>query len=267
MRRFLRPCFDTLALAALCAALSVSAVSAQSAQPAPASSAPAPGLDAIVAKNIQAKGGEAKLKAIQSMKMSGRVTIQGMDLSMLITTKRPNMMRQEMQFQDKKIVQGFDGTTAWMINPLMGSETAQEMTGPQADLAKDQADFDGPLLDWKGKGHTLEFVGTEDVGGAKAHKLKLTKKNGQVQYLYLDAESGIDLKTTVQVPQGASTMTVETEMSDYRPVEGIMMPHALKTSINGMPTGSIVVDKIELNTPIDEAQFKMPAAPKPAPKP
>jgi outer membrane lipoprotein-sorting protein len=258
--------FDKLAFAVLCAALSASAVTAQSAQPAPAPSAAAPSLDAIVAKNIQAKGGEAKLKAVQSMKMSGRVTIQSMDLNMMIATKRPNMMRQEMQFQDKKIVVGFDGTTAWTINPLLGSEAAQEMTGAQADLARDQADFDGPLLDWKGKGHTLEYVGTEDVGGAKAHKLKLTKKNGQIQYLFLDAESGIDLKTTVQVPQGGTTMTVETEMSDYRPVEGIMMPHALKTSINGMQTGSIVVDKIELNTPVDEAQFKMPAAPKPAPK-
>lgn len=263
----MRRSVSTLMLAALCAALSAPPVFAQAPPPAPAPAGAAPSLDAIVAKNIQAKGGEAKLKAIQSMRMAGKVTIQGMDLNMLITTKRPNMMRQEMQFQDKKIVQGFDGTTAWMINPLMGSESPQEMTGPQAELAKDQADFDGPLLDWKGKGHTLEYAGTEEVGGAKAHKLKLTKKNGQTQYLFLDADSGIDLKTTVQVPQGAQTMTVETEMSDYRAVEGIMMPHALKTSINGMPTGSIVVEKIELNVPVDEAQFKMPAAPKPAPKP
>lgn len=247
MRRSLRP----FALAALCAALSAPAVSAQPA-------AAAPSLETIVAKNLQAKGGEAKLKAVQSMRMSGRVTIQGMDLNMSIMTKRPNMMRQEMQFQDKKIVQGFDGTTAWMINPMMGSEAAQEVTGPQADLAKDQAEFDGPLMDWKAKGHAVELVGTEEVGGAKAYKLKLTKKSGQVQYLYLDADSGIELKTTVQVPQGATTMTVETEMSDYRPVDGIMMPHALKTSINGMPTGSIIVEKIELNVPVDEAQFKMP---------
>ncbi|MGH9314952.1 MAG: hypothetical protein ACRD09_07540 [Vicinamibacterales bacterium] len=244
------------ALAALCAALSAPAVSAQPAAAAP--SAAAPSIDAIVAKNLQAKGGEAKLKAVQSMRMSGRVTIQGMDLNMSIMTKRPNMMRQEMQFQDKKVVMGFDGTTVWTINPLMGSEAPQEMTGPQADMTKEQAEFDGPLVDWKAKGHSVEFVGTEEVGGAKAHKLKLTKKSGQVQHLYLDADSGIELKTTVQMPQGATTMTVETEMSDYRSVDGIMMPHALKTSINGMPTGSIIVEKIELNAPVDDAQFKMP---------
>jgi outer membrane lipoprotein-sorting protein len=251
----MRRSIPLLALAALGAVLSAPAASAQPAAAAPAA---APSLDSIVAKNIQAKGGEAKLKAVQSMRMTGRVTIQGMDMNMSIMTKRPNLMRHEMVLQGRKIVQAFDGTTAWSINPMTGSEVPQEITGAQADITKDQADFDGPLMDWKAKGHTVELVGTEEIGGAKAHKLKVTRKSGQVQYMYLDAASGIDLKTTVQVPQGETTMTVETEMTDYRPVEGIMMPHALKTSINGMPTGSIVVEKIELNVPVEEALFKMP---------
>jgi outer membrane lipoprotein-sorting protein len=248
MRRSLR----SIALAAACAVFSAPPLPAQPA------AAPAPNIDAIVAKNLQAKGGEAKLKGVQSMRMSGRVTIQGMELPMTITAKRPNLMRQEMTIQDKRIVSAYDGDKAWMINPMMGSETPQELTGPQADMAKDQADFDGALVDWKAKGHTVELVGTEDVGGAKAHKLKVTKKGGQVQYFFLDADSGIDLKTSTQVQQGTNTVTVETELSDYRPVDGIMMPHALKTSINGMPTGSITVQKIELNVPVDDAQFKMP---------
>jgi outer membrane lipoprotein-sorting protein len=251
----MRRSIPLLALAALGAVLSAPAASAQPAAAAPTA---APSLDSIVAKNIEAKGGEAKLKAVQSMRMTGRVTIQGMDMNMSIMTKRPNLMRHEMVLQGRKIVQAFDGTTAWSINPMTGSEAPQELTGAQADITKDQADFDGPLLNWKAKGHTVELVGTEELGGAKAHKLKVTRKSGQVQYMYLDAVSGIDLKTTVQVPQGETTMTVETEMTDYRPVEGIMMPHALKTSINGMPTGSIVVEKIELNVPVEEALFKMP---------
>ena len=53
-------------------------------------------------------------------------------------------------------------------------------------------------------------------------------------------------------------MTVETELSDYRSVDGIMLPHALKTSINGTPTASITVDKIELNAPLDETLFTLP---------
>lgn len=249
----MRRSVSLFALAGLVGLASPPVISAQS-----AAAAAAPTVDALIAKNLQAKGGEAKLKAIQSMRMSGRVSIQGMELPMTITAKRPNLMRQEMQIQDKKIVTAFDGEKAWWINPMTGSETAQELTGPQADMAKDQSDFDGALIDWKAKGHTVELAGTEDVGGVKTHKLKVTKKNGQVQYFYLDPESGIEVKTATQMPQGGTTMSVETELSDYRSIDGIMLPHALKTSINGSQTASITVDKIELNVPLEETLFKLP---------
>lgn len=255
MRRSVR----TFATAALALGLLTTVAAAGHAQT-PAAAA-VPTVDALIAKNLQAKGGEAKLKSVQSMKMSGKVSIQGMEVPMTIVARRPNLMRQEMQIQDKRIVSAFDGEKAWVINPFMGSETPQELTGPQADMTKDQADFDGALIDYKAKGHTIELVGTEEVGGAKTHKLKVTKKGGQIQYFYLDVDSGIELKTSTQIEQGGNTVTVETELSDYRSVDGIMLPHALKTSINGQPTGSIVVDKIELNAQTDPSQFRMPAKP------
>lgn len=217
-----------------------------------------PSVDTLIAKNLAAKGGEAKLKAISSMKMTGKVTIQGMEVPMVIVAMRPNLMRQEMQIQDKRIVSAFDGERAWMINPFMGSDTAQEIHGPQADMAKDQADFDGALVDYKAKGHTAELAGSEDFQGRKVHKLKVTKKGGHVQYFFLDAESGIELKMSTQIQQGGNTVTVDTELSDYQPVQGIMVPHTLKTSINGQPTGQISVEKVEMNVAVDEAQFKMP---------
>jgi outer membrane lipoprotein-sorting protein len=249
----MRRSVPVIALAALLVISSAPAVSAQ-----PAVSAAQPTVDTLVARNLQAKGGEAKLKAIQTMRMTGRVSIQGMELPMTIAAKRPNLMRQEMQIQDKRIVTAFDGQKAWMINPMMGTESPQELTGPQADMAKDQADFDGALVDWKAKGHTLELVGAEDVGAVKTQKIKVTKKNGQVQYFFLSPDTGLEIKTTTEVLQGGSTMTVETELSDYRSVDGIMLPHALKTSINGTPTASIVVEKIELNAPLDESTFTLP---------
>jgi outer membrane lipoprotein-sorting protein len=252
----MRRSVSIFALTALCLTAAVPAVPGQ-----PATAA-APTVDSLVAKNLQAKGGEAKLRAIQNMRMSGRVSVQGRELPMTIMAKRPNLMRQEMQIQEKRFITAFDGEKAWMINPMLGSETPQEVTGTQADMAKDQADFDGALVDWKTKGHTVEFVGTEDVGGVKTNKLKVTKKNGQTQYFFLDPESGIEVKTSTQVQQGGNTMTIETELSDYRAVDGIMLPHALSTAINGAQTASITVDKIELNTSIDDSLFKMPV-PKP----
>src|SRR5687767_8552605 len=75
-------------------------------------------VDEIVARNLQAKGGAEKWKSITAVKMTGKVSLQGMELPLIVYAKRPNMSRQEITIQDKKIVQAFDGTTPWMINPM-----------------------------------------------------------------------------------------------------------------------------------------------------
>lgn len=225
-------------------------------------------VDELIAKNLQARGGEAKLRATNTMRMSGKVSVQGMELPMTVTAKRPNLMRQEMQIQDKKVVTAFDGMKAWMINPMMGADAPQEVQGPQADMTREQSDFDGPLMDYKSKGTTVELVkgdapdGTEKLAdGTKVYKLKVTRKGGRVQYIYLDAESGIEVKTTNQIEQGGQTLNIETEMSDYRPEGGLMVPHSIRNIMNGQPLLQMTVEKVEFNVPIEDTFFKMPAAP------
>ena len=217
-----------------------------------------PTVDDIIAKNIKAKGGLEKLKSMQTMQMTGKATLQGMDVSMKIYSKRPNMTRQEVTLQDKTIVSAYDGTTAWWVNPLAGVDTPQELTGPQADSLKDQADFDGALTDYKTKGTTVELVGTEDVEGRKAYHLKVTKKSGQVQQYYLDAESGIDLRVVTTLEQGGQQLSLASDLSNYQDINGIMIPFAMKQSMNGQPMLQMTVEKVEFNVPIDDALFKMP---------
>src|SRR5688572_21532346 len=126
-----------------------------------AAAAHAQTVDEIVAKNLQAKGGAEKWKSVDSVKMTGKVTLQGMELPLTVYAKRPNYNRQEIMLQDKQLVQAFDGTTAWYINPMMGSDVAQETPAAQAEMMKNGADFDGALINYKSKGHTIEFVGKE----------------------------------------------------------------------------------------------------------
>lgn len=224
-----------------------------------AGAASAQTVDALIAKNLETKGGADKWKAVKTMRMTGRVNVQGMELPMTMLTKRPNMMRQEVAIQDRQIVSATDGTTVWTINPMLGSEAPTEMTGPQADALRDQADFDGALVSYKEKGHTVELVGAEDMDGVKVHHLKLTKKGGDVQHYYLDADSGIELKVVfeTEVP-GQGTMEIETELSNYQMVDGMLVPMSIKQIANGMVAAQITVDKVEFNVPIDDAQFKMP---------
>jgi outer membrane lipoprotein-sorting protein len=203
-----------------------------------------------------------------TIRITGNVSLQGMQLPMIVTAKRPNMMRQEMQIQDKKVVTAFDGEKAWMINPMLGAEAPQEVQGPQGDMTREQSDFDGPLMDYKSKGTTVELVkadgadGTEKLAdGTKAYKLKVTRKGGRVQYIYLDAQSGIEVKTINQVEQAGQTFTIETELADYRPEGGLMVPHTVRNIMNGQPLMQMTVEKVEFNLPIEDALFKMPAKP------
>ena len=161
-----------------------------------AAAAHAQTVDEIVAKNLQAKGGAEKWKSVNSVKMTGKVSLQGINLEVPLTVyaKRPNYNRQEIVLKDKQLVQAFDGTTAWYINPIMGSDVAQETPAAQAEMMKNGADFDGALINYKSKGHTIEFVGKEKLAASEVYHLKLTMKNGHVTHYYLDATSGIELE-------------------------------------------------------------------------
>ena len=211
-------------------------------------------VDEIVAKNLKAKGGAEKWRSVKAVKMTGTVTLQGRELPLTVYAKRPNMTRQEITMPERTIIQAFDGTTPWMS---MGSDAgAQPIPGPQADLMKSDADFDGALMDWKSKGHTVELVGNEQLDGTPVHHLKVTKKSGHVQHFYLDADTGIELKTTTEMDGGKQV--IESEMSDYRTVEGIMLPHTITQKLNGTPVAQLEIEKVEINPAIDDGLFSMP---------
>ena len=216
-------------------------------------------VDEIISKNIETKGGLEKLKSIKSMKMTGKVFAGGFEMSMTLWAKRPNMSRMEAVFQDQKIVQAYDGEKAWQINPFMGSNEPQEIKGLQAEDLKDRADFDGPLVNYKKKGHKVEFMGKEDLEGTEVYKLKVTMKNSRIVYLYLDTESCIELKQSTTVKYQGNEYLVETIFGDYKEVDGVMIPHFIETKLNGQPQAQITIEKVEFNIEIDDSFFKMPA--------
>jgi len=213
--------------------------------------------DELVAKNIEARGGLDKLKAVTTIKMTGKMVSQGQQMQMISWMKRPNLALREMTVQGQKMAQAFDGQKAWMLNPFMGS-TPLEMPGPQSDLMKDNSDFDGPLVDYQAKGSKVELVGPDTVDGTKAYRLKVTQKNGRVTDIYLDAATDLELKLVNEVSQDGRKIKVETLLSNYKPVSGIVMPHTIKTLVNGQLQAEVTIDSIEIGIPIDDSIFKMP---------
>lgn len=211
----------------------------------------------IVANNLKAKGGAEKLKSISSVKMTGKMSAQGREMAMTVYSKRPNLLRQDIKLPVGNVVQAFDGTTAWVIPP--GEEVPRELTGPQAEGARKNSDFDSPLLDYVSKGHKLELVGREKVGAADVYHLKLVKKDGTIEHYYIDTTTNLEVKRSAEVNAGGGTQFLESELSDYKSVEGMMIPHTIKQSMGGMTVSQMTIDSIVFNGPIEDSLFKMPA--------
>lgn len=242
------------AFAVITAGFSTVAVRAQ----APAQ-APTQTIDEIVAKNYASKGGLEKWKSIQTQRMEGIASAQGFELGMVVYGKRPNMGRQDLTIAlpgqpPMTMVNIFDGQKAWMINPMTGSDVPQEMSGPEAATVKDQSDFDGSLVDYKAKGHTVELVGTVAVGAKQAHHLKVTRKDQPIQHYFLDVDTGVELKVSTEIAGGPA---VDTELSDYRTVEGVQVPHLIRVMQSGQVQAELRISKVEFNVPLDDALFKV----------
>jgi outer membrane lipoprotein-sorting protein len=194
------------------------------------------------------------MRAIQTMKQTRRMNLQGMESPVVVYAKRPNMVRQEIAAGGRTVVMAYDGVTPWVVNPLAGAPDAVQVTGPMADTIRQESDFDGPLVDYREKGLTIELVGVETLGTAKAHHLKVTTKKGLVQHYYLDATTALEVKLVTETDTG----TIEQELADYREVEGIKIPFVIRTFANGVKQGEIRLEKVEFNVKIDDAIFRMP---------
>jgi outer membrane lipoprotein-sorting protein len=217
-----------------------------------------PTVDELLAKNLESRGGAEKLRAIDTRTVSGTVSAQGMQLTMKVYSKRPNLMLQEMQMGDRRMVTAFDGQQAWGINPMMGGDTPQALTGLQADLLRDQAAFDGPLALARQRGDTMEVAGKEDIEGTSSWKLVITHEGRQTS-VYLDEKTGLERKVSSTITDNGTQLLIESIISDYQPVEGIQVPRQVRTLVGGQPQATVAIESVEFNTPIDEAKFKMPA--------
>lgn len=215
-------------------------------------------VDELVAKNLEARGGAERWSKVVSVKMTGTTTAQGRTLPLTVYARRPNHTRQEYTVKDNlRMVQGFDGTTAWVLNPMRGTD-AQAMPPEVSAMVESSSDFDGSLVNYKQKGHTLDLVGKAKVDAEEVYHLKVTTKSGQVQHYYLDADNGVELKKTEDVEMGGQKQTLETRMSDYRAIDGVLMPYSIQQTVDGKPIAQITIESVELNPKLDDDLFRMP---------
>jgi hypothetical protein len=231
------------------------------------SSAQALDVDQLVQKNIEARGGLEALRAMGSLKTTGRLNFSQGDFSMELgyvsLLRRDARLRSELSMQGLTQVTGYVPGDAWIINPFQGRRDPERISAEDQKDFEINADIDGPLVDWRQKGHAVEYLGTEDIDGTLAHKLKITLKNGDVQYRYLDPDYFLDILVVDQMTRRGIRREVETELGNYEKVDGVWIPFSQETGARGEPRGQkLVIEKAEANLPMDDALFAFPQAAK-----
>jgi hypothetical protein len=228
---------------------------------------PAQTVDDVIAKNVQAVGGMDKLKAVHSVRVSGKLQVQGFEAQFVQMGKRGDKIREEFVVQRMAQIQAYDGRAGWSINPFSGRRDPELMSQDDTKGLQVDADIDGPLVDYKAKGHTAELIGHDSVEGTDCYKIKLTLKNGDVRYYYLDTDSFLPLKLETQTTIRGTIQESETYYGDYEQVNGVYYSFAFESGQKGDTNrAKFTIDKIEQNIPLDDTLFSKPAT-KAAPKP
>ena len=221
-------------------------------------------VDSLVAKYIQASGGLAKIQALQSLRRTGRFTGGGgFEAVVVQENKRPSSVREEFSIQGMTRINAYDGRDGWKIEPWNGKRDPEALGEEEMHSILDDADFDGPLVNYQAKGNRVEFQGVEQIEGSDAYKLKVTRPNGDVSFYYLDTEYYVPIRIDTQRMIRGAPQEYETSLGDYKQVAGVYLPFAYESGPKGSSStdrSKITYDKIEPNVSLENARFTRPGA-------
>ena len=219
--------------------------------------------DEIVSRHLKATG-QDKFMDMETMKMTGKMTQQGLDMQVTQYQKKPEKVRQDIEVQGMTVTMVVDGETGWVLNPMMGSTDPQDLNAESIKALEKEgnndptATWDNPFVTWKEDGTKIEMAGREDINGSPAYNLKFTFKEGYTINYIIDAAGFVLLKTkSIQNVQG-QTYDREIRYSDYRDINGILFPGKFEMLVNGQIGQVFTIDKCEFNIPVDDSIFIKP---------
>jgi len=233
----------------------------------PCANAGAVTLDEILARHLAARGGADKLAALHTLELSGRMSFTSpygdfhIELTWRNAQKRPAMLRNEASLQGLSAVQAYDGREAWQVQPFQGRRDPERLSADEAKSLALAADLDGPLVGWREKGSKLEYLGVEDVDGTAAHKIKVTRKNGDVQLAWVDPDHFLLIRVQSRLFIRGAEKLEETDYGNYEQVAGVWVPFSVDTGDKpgGPKTQKVTVERAWANIALDDALFHFPA--------
>jgi hypothetical protein len=226
--------------------------------------APALSTEAIVARYTAARGGLPAIKAIRTVKMTGTMRPGGFDVQLKYdeTIDRPGAVRIDATLQGLTVVESYNGSTGWQIQPFQGRKDAEDVSADDAKSLAEEADFETPLIDAAAKGATLENLGVTDIDDAPAYVLRARLRNGDEETWYIDPDAFLPVRMITHQRVRGSDVYSQTDYGDYEKVNGVYFPFEIATGPKGSTIQQrVTYDAVVANGPVDPVLFARPAAP------
>lgn len=210
----------------------------------------------IIDKYVEASGGK-KLRAVQTLRVTGQISVLGLEAPVKLQMKRPGRCRMDMKMMGKDVVQAYDGKTAWWINPFLGAESPTAMPDDFAQQLLRWTEFESPLIDYRRKRHRVRYIGEENTPSGPADVIEVKLRNGENMQIFIDQKTHLEVRRSFDQTFGDKTIRVDTNFSDYKSVDGIMTPRSIHgADLKGDPY-AITIDTWEFGVDIDDAAFRM----------
>ena len=231
---------------------------------------PAQSIEDIISNYVAARGGLDKIKAVKTERVTGTISFGAeTDGPFILERKRPLKLHMELTLAGQTVIRVYNGKDAgWIFNPFLPNPSVQPMSENELQNIFDEADFDGPFVDYKEKGNKIEFVDKQEMLGHPAYKVRLTNKEGDVSYFYFDATTSLLLKWEGTRKISDKDVPWESFFHDFRDINGLKYPFLIESDAPGTDqTQRIIAEKIEVNIPLEDSRFEKPNPPAPPPSP
>ncbi len=210
-------------------------------------------LDEIVSKHIEAIGGKENWEKIKSIKMEGSMKMQGSEIKISILQVDDKATRQNITVMGMTGYSIITTTEGWSFMPFQGQTKPEPITAEDLKNSQDQLNIQEPFINYAELGKKLEFIGKEDVDGVECFKIKMTDKNDQVVTYFIDPDNYYIIKQIGKVKSNGKEFDNIISFGNYKKLdEGIVYPMSV-----GGGFGATEIVKLEINTPIDESEFKV----------
>lgn len=215
-------------------------------------------VDDLLKKYYETVGTAEQWQSLKSTKTIGKANQMGMEFPFTLIQARPNKQKMTVDIQGSQLVEAFDGTTAWTINPFVGGTTPTKKSDEETKEAAKQL-FEDKLVNYKKKGHKVSLEGRETIEGVNTMVVKLSTAEGDDYFYYFDPENHVPIMVKSFVTSGEMKGTaVEQYLGDYQEVSGMKMPHSMTTKVSGQVLMNLTFKSIEVNVPVNDSEFKFP---------